>query len=139
MQYASFGSISSGTMRTEDLLDTLTSELEHQVQRNAKAWCSDQGRAQRDAYLALAAEANEIDYESEDCDQEAAEETLASLFDALNEFAPPYAYFGAHPGDGLFGFLRLGDRSGSRGAPVEGAGETKVRFGLSARPIPTPG
>lgn len=104
MQYASFGSISHGTMRTEDLLDTFASELEHHVRRNAAEWCSDEGRAQRDKLIDLANGAREIDCDSEDNEADP-EEVLSELFDALSEFAPPYAYFGSHPGDGSdYGF-----------------------------------
>ena len=101
MKAASFGSVSHGTLRTADLLDAFASELEYQVQRNADAWCSDEGRKERDRYLAIVAEAREIDPDSEDADYLVNEE----LIDALQEFAPPYAYFGAHPGDGAdFGY-----------------------------------
>jgi hypothetical protein len=98
--HASFGSISTGTLRTEDLLDSFAWELEHLVQRNADAWCSDSGRSNRDAYMALIGEAREIDPGSDD-----ARELVEELSDALQDFAPAYAYFGAHPGDGAdFGF-----------------------------------
>lgn len=110
MNYASFGSISHGTMRNEDLLDTFASELQDHVQRNAAEWCSDDGRAQRDRLVALCEEANETDCESDDYDDDAAGELVEALFEALNEFAPPYAYFGAHEGDGSdYGYWLIGD------------------------------
>lgn len=34
------------------------------------------------------------------CSNKPAANVLESLFDALQTFAPPYAYFGAHEGDG---------------------------------------
>ncbi len=58
----------------------------------------------------------EIDPESEilretdgfDWGRDDAPEMLADLVDALNEYAPDGAYFGAHPGDGSdFGFWEL--------------------------------
>ncbi len=101
MKYASFGSISTGTLRTEDLLDAFASELEHHVQRNADEWCSDEGRARRDECLALVGEAREV----EDGSSHAADEIVCALEERLQDFAPPYAYFGAHPGDGSdFGY-----------------------------------
>jgi len=104
MKYANFGTVSRavshGTMRLEDLLLDFASELEYHVQNNAEAWCSDNGRLQRDKYMELIGEAREID-----ADDENASEVLDELFGALNDFAPPYAYFGAYPGDGCdYGF-----------------------------------
>ncbi len=95
IQHASIGSVSSGTLRTEDLLDAFASELEYHVQRNADEWCSDDGRQERDRYLALINEAREIDPESYDAD-----EIIVELSDSLQDFAAPYCEFGAHPGDG---------------------------------------
>lgn len=98
--HASIGTISHGTLRTADLLETFAGELESLVQRNAQAWCSDEGRAQRDKYMKLVGEAREVDIYSE-----AADDIRAELEDALQEFAPPNARFGAHEGDGAdFGF-----------------------------------
>jgi hypothetical protein len=100
MKYGTIGTISHATLRTEDLLEAFASELEYQVQRNAAEWCSDKGRKQRDAYLKLVAEAEEIDVDSDD-----ACELVNELSDALEDFAPPYCYFGNTEGDGSdFGF-----------------------------------
>ncbi len=101
MKYAEFGSISHATLWTEDLLRRFASELEYQVQRNAEYWCHDEGRKERDRLLALVKEAEEVDPDSEDASFLLNEE----MFDALQTFAPPYAYFGAHEGDGSdFGY-----------------------------------
>lgn len=103
MAYASFGSVSSGTMRREDLLETFASELEYQIQRNAEEWCSDEGRARRDSLLDLVHGAYELSglLEEEGSETESdPDEVIQELADALNEFAPPYGYFGSHPGDG---------------------------------------
>jgi hypothetical protein len=94
-RYASFGSISSGTMRPEDLIRTFSNELGWLIQNhNHCAWPE---------HRKLVGEANAIlveDYESEE-----ASEILNELFEALEDFAPPYGYFGSHPGDGAdYGF-----------------------------------
>lgn len=105
MKTASIGSISHGTLRTEDLLESFAGELERLVQRNADAWCSDDGRKRRDKYLSLIGEAREIDPDHED-----AQELVNDLIDELNDFAPPYCCFGAHEGDGSdFGFWPMMD------------------------------
>lgn len=102
MKYAELGTVSHGTMRTEDLLETFSAELEALVHNNAEEWCSDIGRAERDCYMGLIHEAREVD-----CESEEAAAVLHNLFDALGDFAPPGAYFGAHPGDGSdYGFWR---------------------------------
>ena len=46
-------------------------------------------------------EDDESDYDHD----ENGSELVSDLFDALGEYAPPYGYFGAHPGDGAdYGF-----------------------------------
>jgi hypothetical protein len=81
------GSVSSGTMRPEDLIPTLLSELKRQkplARCHRKLVREINGRMIAADYLEL-----------EDADWD-----LEALFDALNEYAPAYFYFGAHPGDG---------------------------------------
>ena len=86
--YASFGSISRGTMRVEDLIDNFSYEL----RKLAKA-----SRRIREFVPLL----KKCDKYSEDD----APDIVSDLFDALQEFAPPYGYFGAHEGDGSdYGF-----------------------------------
>lgn len=100
MKYASLGTVSHGTLLTSDLLDAFADELEYHVQRNAEAWCSDAGRAARDAYLDRVNDAREMDP-----DDEFASEMVETLTDSLGNFAAPYTYFGAHEGDGSdFGY-----------------------------------
>ena len=97
MKYALLGSISHGTLRTEDLLDVFANELEYHVLRNA----ADLPLAARETLRALVYDAREV----EDYDSEAASEIVNELQDALQEFAPPYCYFGNTEGDGSdFGF-----------------------------------
>ena len=95
-QYANLGSISTGTMRNEDLIPDFLDTLETLANLNK---CK--------KHLTLIDEIeNRIDtipdyYDTEDADIDLNED----LFDALNEYAPPHAYFGSHPGDGSdYGF-----------------------------------
>lgn len=85
----SFGSVSCATTRPQDLIPAFAWELEHNVGPISAA------------HKDLVREADALtDYDSENADY-----ILSDLFDALNEYAPPYAYFGAHPGDGAdYGF-----------------------------------
>lgn len=86
MATGTIGSISHGTLREEDLLSAFTSELSRLDDDNV--------------YAALVKEAEEIDPESEHVS-----EIINDLSDALNDFAPPYCYFGSTEGDGAdFGF-----------------------------------
>lgn len=91
---AQIGSVSSGTMLPEDLLSAFTSELE---------WIGDESNAE------LIAEANALLETEEDNRGPGWEDDTTAivdeLFDALNEHAPAYCYFGAHEGDGAdYGF-----------------------------------
>lgn len=107
---ASLGSISHGTLRTEDLLSAFLSELESRIFLNGDYFSRPENFAERDRLANLVGEAqdcfaedgNEIDPEKED---EASELVNERLPDALNMFAPSYCYFGAHEGDGSdFGY-----------------------------------
>ena len=83
---ANIGSISSGTMRPEDLIPTFISELRSQklTRQQYTAVCAiDKAQRRRDYYGNCR--------ESDDLD---------ALFDLLDTFAPEYFYFGVHPGDG---------------------------------------
>lgn len=108
MKYATIGSISSGTMRNIDLIETFANELEYLREHNRKN--SDLDHA---SLLKLINEAREWLSQNEDngddytgpdhfCD---GDEMLCDLADALEQFAGPYVYFGSHPGDGAdFGY-----------------------------------
>jgi hypothetical protein len=93
MKYAQLGSVSHGTMRIEDLLATFASELEYQLKRQPKSF-------KRAGFRKLINEARRVGPETE-----RAQFVLDALFDALDEFSPPYGYFGALEGDGAdYGF-----------------------------------
>jgi len=110
MQIAELGSVSSGTMRAEDLiprfvsvLDDLKQTLALGVKPGEEMECVKVvgqlddllGRIERDM-------AEENYYNSETF---AYNDDLEELWDALEAFAPKGAYFGAHPGDGSdYGF-----------------------------------
>ena len=102
MRYASFGSVSSGTMRTEDLLEAFASELDYQLSRQPR-------RFARRAYRKLINEARARRRRSA-----RASYVVEKLMEALEDFAPPYAYFGAHPGDGAdYGYWLTDDLEGA--------------------------
>lgn len=104
------GSVSTATLRTEDLLSAFLHELEWQTRSNGDYYSLPENRAERDKLANLVGEAQDcftedgegIDADKLDLADELVNETLP---DALTIFAPPYCYFGAHPGDGAdFGY-----------------------------------
>lgn len=90
---AQLGSISSGTMRPEDLIPVFLEAL-----RTVR------GSVPKDLYnLGRAFQTGKLDAIHTD-------ELRAELENALSEFAPPYAYFGAHDGnDSDYGFWLCAD------------------------------
>lgn len=105
---ASFGSISTGTLRTEDLLEAFGSELERLVFANGAYFSQPENFGERDRLNSIIGEWQDLyDDDGETLkDFDDAEMFLhETLMDALCEFAPQYGYFGNHPGDGAdFGF-----------------------------------
>jgi hypothetical protein len=94
------GSISSGTLRAEDLLEAFASELEGVTLTHGDELSRPENFSQRDRINSLIWDARECDPDSMDADG-----LVEELIDALNEYAAPYTYFGAHPGDGAdFGY-----------------------------------
>jgi len=87
MQTVQLGSISTGTLRTEDLLDAVIGEVEYLF----KNW-GEMNAALRKAYNDAKAV---TDYDSDDAGY-----ILDELIDALNEYAPAHVSLGMHPGDG---------------------------------------
>lgn len=102
------GSVSSGTMRAEDLIPAFMDELDEIKEALALA-VKPGGGAQLVAEVArLEGGLSEIEdrmasvgyYETEDADYD-----LEWLTEELNDYALPYCYFGAHEGDGSdYGF-----------------------------------
>jgi len=91
------GTLIHGTLRAEDLLEAFADEL-HRIE----------GKTQpvRDAYELL----DTVDDWSNEQRELAMCLINETLFDALNEYAPPHVYFGAHEGDGSdFGFWPIGE------------------------------
>lgn len=87
-KYGEIGSVSTATMRPEDLIPCFTSELRWLGHRS-KELSAIERRMNKRGY-----------YDTEDSSYD-----LESLFDMLDEHAMPYMYFGAHPGDGSdYGF-----------------------------------
>lgn len=107
---AKFGSVSHGTLRTEDLLEAFANELEWQIRRNGEFYSRPENFAERDRLNAIVEEANECFGEDgqtipDDKQDDAYEMVNDTLLNALQEFAPPYSYFGSHCGDGSdFGY-----------------------------------
>ena len=90
------GSISTGTLRTEDLLEAFAWELNYLAKQEP----------QNHAHLLLASEADtQFSDDMTDEEYEQASYVVQDLQDALNEYCPPFVYFGTLPGDGAdFGF-----------------------------------
>lgn len=95
---AMIGTISHGTGRTIDLLDAFSAELRRILgKEGSESW----------PYATTLRGADDCVAEIEETDVEPADagEIVNELIDYLNEFAPPYCYFGSHEGDGSdFGF-----------------------------------
>ena len=101
------GTVSHGTLRREDLIPTFMEKLDEMLEDSTflpgadhpsrvgtyGSWQDRLGSIERNT---------KVDgyYDSEDADYD-----LETLFEGLNEYAPPGFYFGAHPGDGSdFGY-----------------------------------
>jgi hypothetical protein len=100
------GTVSHGTMREEDLIPDFVWELKQLAKRCkyvAGKTRREHVKLARDIEKRMHSENSVLSddyYASEDASYD-----LESLFDALGEYAGPYFYFGAHPGDGCdYGF-----------------------------------
>jgi hypothetical protein len=97
------GSVSSGTLRSEDLIDSFTYELRHQKplsRQHRKMLREIERRIASHQRLQRRHPEMENYFDTED-----ASEDVQELCDALECYALPGFYFGTHPGDGSdFGF-----------------------------------
>ena len=100
------GSVSSGTLRTEDLLKAFADKLQECVSMNTEFWeATSMGMARRDFYTSSINDARTVDPE-----QDPASEVLEEMCDCLQDFAPAGHVFGTHPGDGAdYGFWPIED------------------------------
>ena len=90
---AEIGTISHATMLSRDLIPAFTSELER-LNGDAKLI--------EECNVWMRVSSDEHDIKGDD---EYASQLVEALFDALDELAPPFCYFAAHPGDGSdYGF-----------------------------------
>ena len=110
MKKAGLGSVTTGTLKIEDLLSAFLSELEWHVNRNGDFLSRPENFSVRDYFAALIGEAQDCFADGGETiaeDKEGkAEEVCQDLVEALGEFAPSYCYFGALTGDGAdFGFF----------------------------------
>jgi len=106
------GSISTGTLRTEDLLPAFTytmGELTHDPVSNTSKYPTEAMANLWDKAIHLIGtdQVRGHLYDGWTIDPEASgvDDLLKDLADALNELCPPFVYFGTHEGDGAdFGF-----------------------------------
>jgi hypothetical protein len=96
------GSISTGTLRTEDLLETFARVLEsHNNEGNIRDICL----TLDNPLHALFGEYLDIELNNAWESEEAYSLLHEGFYYALNDICPPFVYFGAHPGDGAdYGF-----------------------------------
>lgn len=89
------GSYSSGTMRDVDLIPTFMGLFEEMDAKRAKSY-----RWSNRKYFNYLDDMSKYDEEDAREREEMLPEITQELFDILNEYCPPYTYFGSHPGDG---------------------------------------
>ena len=110
MQAVQLGSISTGTLRTEDLLDAVIGEADYLF----GADYLDTHKDSNDWIIKPLIDAKAVtDYDSEDAGY-----ILDDLIDALNEYAPPHVALGMHPSDGADLGWWAGDFDGCDTVPV---------------------
>lgn len=96
-KFSQLGSVSSGTMRNEDLIPAFL-DMAEELTKGARGYGEHRKKL---AAIRRRANKGDVYFESEEADYDLHE----CLFDMLNEFAPPYCSFGSHEGDGAnYGF-----------------------------------
>lgn len=101
--FASIGTISHGTLKTEDLLMAFADALETLV-KNDPEMTGEGSIALRMASIHEARQLVQLSEELGDAwdgnDEDMAHDVLNELQEWLEQYAPPYCYFGATEGDG---------------------------------------
>ena len=121
MAFAFEGTVSSGTMRPEDLipcflsaLDDLKEDLALSVRPGDEIETAKRIGELDDLLGRIERDSMSPDYFDADAGDCACCEDLDLLFDALESFAPEGMYFGSHPGDGCdYGFWFCEDDAAS--------------------------
>lgn len=104
---AHFGSISSGTMLSRDLISAFACVLRELASKTAlPPYDGSRDHIELcdecDLWIDIEDDQAWVDYEKH---EELGGQLLEELFDALDSYAPDYGYFGAHPDDGAdYGF-----------------------------------
>lgn len=101
MKTAKFGTVSSGTLRNEDLAESFLNELLWLLAQNPEMPEREEIAAKaKSIETEIYSDSGEITEDSETLS-----DIVSELSDILDQFSPPYSYFGAHEGDGAdFGF-----------------------------------
>lgn len=96
-RFGSIGTVSHGTMRTEDLIPAFLDVADDlRLNKMDRARVNEIRRRVDQGTEADEEDGTEGDFFASD----GAQEDVNDLFDILGNYAPPYAYFGANEGDG---------------------------------------
>lgn len=132
--YAQLGSISTGSNLHSDTIPAFISCLEQLIKEDCKQPTPDADRNERTEEVAETAQARidageayadacDLNEENPYWESDTANNDFDALCDALEEFAPPYATFGAHPGDGAdYGFWFADDMEGIKDQIIDDGG-----------------
>jgi hypothetical protein len=105
------GSISTGTLRPEDLIPAFTYTLGALAHNPISNLSQFKSKAMADTWQNAINIINSSNRRPIAYDHPEIHELIDELQDALQEYCPPFVYFGTHPGDGAdFGFWPDMDR-----------------------------